>query len=78
MILDEPPSVAGSAISEGMLNQRDVMVCSDKLVNLEPGERIAGRFEYGSLLNLPRPSSSVDAVLWVSAHIGIGRGALRA
>ena len=62
MILDELPSVAGLAISESILNQRDVMVCNDKLVDA----RIARRVEYGSLLNLPRPSSSVDAILWVS------------
>ena len=69
MILDESPCVAGIAISEGMLNQRELMVCSNKLVKPEPGEHIAGRFEYGSLLNLPRPASSIDAILWLSRTI---------
>ena len=36
---------------------------------LEPNERSVGRFEYGSLLNLPRASSSIDAAIWVSREV---------
>jgi ADP-heptose:LPS heptosyltransferase len=65
MILNEPPRTIGPELPDGLLDQCDVIVCGDKLADLEPNDCILGRFEYGSLLNLSRASSSVDAAVWV-------------
>lgn len=44
-------------------------ICAGKHFALETQDRITEKFEYGSLLNLQRPSSSVDAVVWVSRKL---------
>jgi SAM-dependent methyltransferase len=56
-------------MSDGVLNGSDVMVCADKPPDLEPSDRVTGRIEYGSLLNLPRASSSIEAVVWVPREL---------
>jgi ADP-heptose:LPS heptosyltransferase len=66
MILDEPPCAIGPELPDGLLNRCEVIVCGDKRADLGPNDRILGRFEYGSLLNLSRACSSVDAALWVA------------
>jgi ADP-heptose:LPS heptosyltransferase len=69
LILGDPPSEVGSELPDGVLNRFDVVVCDDKLADSGPNDRIMGRFEYGSLLNLPRASSSADAALWVLSEL---------
>ena len=53
------PGDIGLEMSDGVLDGSDVMVCADKPPDLEPGDRVTGQVEYGSLLNLPRASSSI-------------------
>ena len=69
MIFDDPPWDIGLEMSDGVLDGSDVMVCADKPPDLEPGDRVTGRIEYGSLLNLPRASSSIEAVVWVPREL---------
>ncbi len=79
LILDYLPSDIGSELSDSVLDGSDVIICAGERPALEPTVRVAYGFEYGSLLNLPRPSSSIDAVAWVSreAEAGIAPFALR-
>jgi Glycosyltransferase family 9 (heptosyltransferase) len=67
LILDHPPSDFGSWSDS--LPVADVIICAGKHFDLETHDRIIKKFEYGSLLNLQRPSSSVDAVVWVSREL---------
>ena len=69
MIFDDPPWDIGLEMSDGVLDGSDVMVCADKPPDLEPGDRVTGQVEYGSLLNLPRASSSILAVVWVPREL---------
>ena len=69
LILDDPPCDIGLELSDSVLDGSDVIVCADEPPDLEPGDRVTGRIEYGSLLNLPRASSSIDAVVWVSREL---------
>ena len=69
LILDDLPSDIGSEMSDSVLDGSDVIMCADEPPDLEPTDRVAYRFEYGSLLNLPRASSSIDAVVWVSREL---------
>ena len=52
-----------------VLDGSDVILCADKPPELEPSDRVTDRIEYGSLLNLPRASSSIDAAVWVSREL---------
>jgi SAM-dependent methyltransferase len=69
MIFDGPPWDMGLEMSEGVLDGRDVMVCADKPPDCELNDRVTSRLEYGSLLNLPRASSSIEAVVWVPREL---------
>ena len=69
LILDHLPSDIGSGLSESVLDRADVVICAGKPVDLETNDRIIDKFEYGSLLNLQRPSSSIDAVVWISREL---------
>jgi SAM-dependent methyltransferase len=69
LILDLPPPSGISTWSDGVLDRVDVIICAGKRFDLETHDRIIEKFEYGSLLNLQRPSSSVDAVVWVSREL---------
>jgi ubiquinone/menaquinone biosynthesis C-methylase UbiE len=68
LIFDDPRAV-GSELPETMVDRSDVILCADQPSGSEPNERSVGRFEYGSLINLPRPSSSIDAAVWVSREV---------
>jgi ADP-heptose:LPS heptosyltransferase len=68
VILDDPSHV-GSDMPDGVLDRCDIMVCGERLADAGPHDRIKCRFEYGSLLNLSRASSSVDGILWVSREL---------
>ena len=68
LILDHIPSDVGSGF-ESFLDRADVIVCAGRPHDLETNDRIIDKFEYGSLLNLQRPSSSIDAVIWVSREL---------
>jgi hypothetical protein len=69
LILDGLASDIGSGFSESFLDRADVIICADKPLDLVTRDRIIDKFEYGSLLNLQRPSSSIDAVVWVSREL---------
>jgi Glycosyltransferase family 9 (heptosyltransferase) len=69
LILDHPPSDFGSGLPDNVLDRADVIICAGKPFDLETHDRIIKKFEYGSLLNLQRPSSSIDAVVWVSREL---------
>jgi hypothetical protein len=45
------------------------MLCIDRPPEFEPDDRAARRLEYGSLLNLPRASASIDAVLLIAGEL---------
>ena len=66
IVLDDLRGNIASELSDSLLGEGDVIICADEPLDLEPGDRMIGRFEYGSLLNLPRASSSVDAAVWIS------------
>ena len=59
----------GSELSDSVLDRSDVILCAAKPPDLEPSDRVGDRLEYGSLLNLPRASSSIDAAVWVSREL---------
>ena len=65
LIFDDPPCDVRSELSDSVLSGSDVIVCADK----PPEPELGGRAEYGSLLNLPRASSSVDAAVWISREL---------
>ena len=52
-----------------VLERSDLILCADKPPDLGAHDRLTDRLEYGSLLNLPRASSSVDAAVWVSHEL---------
>ena len=66
LILDDPPSDIGSQLSVCALDGSDVILCADDPPEVEPRDRVAHRLEYGSLLNLPRASGSIDTALLIS------------
>jgi ADP-heptose:LPS heptosyltransferase len=46
----------------------EAILCSDE--SPDPvADRVGDRVEYGSLLNLPRASSSIDGIVWVSGEV---------
>ncbi len=65
LIFDDPLCDVRSQLSDSVLSGSDVIVCADK----PPEPELGGRAEYGSLLNLPRASSSVDAAVWISREL---------
>ena len=69
LILDDLSRNIDSELSDSVLDGSDVIFCAANRLDLEPGERVADRIEYGSLLNLPRASSSIDAAVWVSREL---------
>ena len=69
LIFDDLPWDIGLEMSDGVLDGSDVMVCADKPPDLEPSDRVTERIEYGSLLNLPRASASIEAVVWVPREL---------
>ena len=66
LIFDDLPHDIGSALSDSLLDRTDVIVAAGKLPDLELHDGVTDRLEYGSSLNLPRASSSIDAAIWVS------------
>ena len=70
LILDDLPYDIGSALFDRLLDRTDVIVSAGDPADPELHYRVHDRLEYGSLLNLSRASSSVDAVVWVSGEIG--------
>ena len=69
MIFDDPAATIGSELSDGFVEGSDVIVCADKAPDFPPHDRVSGRLEYGSLINLPRASSSIEVVIWVSCRL---------
>ena len=69
LILDDLPRDIGSQLCKSVLNGSDVILSAADPPELEPGDRVTDRIEYGSLLNLPRASSSIDAAVWVSREL---------
>ena len=69
LIFDDLQSDIGSAVPENVLERSDLILCAEKQPELELHDAIADRLEYGSLLNLPRASSTVDAAVLVSREL---------
>ena len=69
LILDDLECDVRSELSDGVLGGSDVILCAANPPDLEPGDRVKGRIEYGSLLNLPRASASIDAAIWVAREM---------
>ena len=69
MIFDDLPCDIGFELSNTVLDGSDVILCAAHPPDLDPGDRVAQRIEYGSLLNLPRASASIDAAVWVSREL---------
>ena len=69
LILDDLECDIRSELSGGVLDGSDVILCAANPPDLEPGDRLTGRIEYGSLLNLPRASASIDAAIWVAREM---------
>lgn len=65
LILDDLPCDIGSELSDGVVGGNEVIICADK----PRGAGLGDRAEYGSLLNLPRASSSIDAAIWISHEL---------
>ena len=68
-IFDDLPAALAPSCLTPSRTESDVTLCADRPSRSEPNERAVGRFEYGSLINLPRPSSSIDAAVWVSCEV---------
>jgi SAM-dependent methyltransferase len=69
LIFDDMPCDICSELSDSLLDRSDVIVCAGKPPDLEPKDRVIDWFEYGSLLNLPRSSSTIDGAVWVSRQL---------
>jgi SAM-dependent methyltransferase len=69
LILDDLPRDIGSQLCDSVLNGSDMILSAADPLELEPGGRVTDRIEYGSLLNLPRASSSIDTAVWVSREL---------
>ncbi len=69
LIFDDPPSDIGSELPDGVLDGSDVIISAEKPLLSETHDRARGRFEYGSSINLPRASASIDAAIWVSHEL---------
>ena len=69
LILDRLPHDIGSALSHSLSDRTDVIVSAGELPDLELYDRVTDRLEYSSLLNLSRPSSSIDVVVWIAARV---------
>ena len=72
LIFDDPPPDIGSELPDLLPDGSEVIICAERPLRLAPDGRVVGRFEYGSPINLPRASSSVDAVVWVSGELESG------
>jgi SAM-dependent methyltransferase len=68
LVLDDLRDI-GSELSGGVMDRSDVIVCGGKPPDSEPAVPLTGRLEYGSLLNLPRASSSIDRIVWVAREV---------
>jgi ADP-heptose:LPS heptosyltransferase/SAM-dependent methyltransferase len=66
LIFDDTPRDICSELSDTLLDRSDVIVCAGKTPDLEAKDRV---IEYGSLLNLPRSSSTIDGAVWVSRQL---------
>jgi len=66
LILDDLPFDINSTLSGSVFDSSDVIICTTKPIEREPNARVTDRLEYGSLLNLPRPSSSIEAAVFLS------------
>ncbi len=69
LIFDDPRPDIGSELPDWLPDGSEAIICAEKPLCLAPDGRVVGRFEYGSPINLPRASSSVDAVVWVSREL---------
>jgi SAM-dependent methyltransferase len=69
LIFDNPPPDIGSELFDGLPDGSEAIICAEKPLCLALNDRVVGRFEFGSAINLPRASSSVDAVVWVSREL---------
>jgi hypothetical protein len=69
LISDDLPCAVRSGLSGDVLVASDAIHCGDKPPESEPSGCAPDRFEYGSLLNLPRASSSIDAAVWISREL---------
>ena len=65
LVLDDLPCDLGAELSSRASDRTEVILCAGEPPSQKHPDRGAGRFEYGSILNLPRASSSIDAVIWV-------------
>ena len=69
LIFDDPPPNIGSELPDLLPDGSEVIICAERPLRLAPDGRVVGRFEHGSPINLPRASSWVDAVVWVSGEL---------
>ena len=70
LILDDLPFDASSALADSVFDGSDVIICTPTgPLELEPNDRLNDRLEYGSLLNLPRPSSSIESAVFLSRQL---------
>jgi SAM-dependent methyltransferase len=78
-IFDDLPASIGAEWAHSVPEGSDVIMCADRPSRWGSNDRAVGRFENGSLINLPRASSSIDAAVWVSCEVesGIAPFALR-
>ena len=68
-IFDDLPASIGAELAHSVPEGSDVIICADRPSRWGSNDRSVGRFEYGSLINLPRASSSIDAAVWVSCEV---------
>jgi ADP-heptose:LPS heptosyltransferase/SAM-dependent methyltransferase len=69
LILDDLPFDVSSALADSVFDGSDVIICTTGPLELEPNDRLTDRLEYGSLLNLPRPSSSIESAVFLSHQL---------
>ena len=69
LIFDDLPCDLVSELSGRVLDRTDVILCAGERPWPEPNDRAPNRLEYGSILNLPRASSSIDAAIWVCREL---------
>ncbi len=68
-IFDDLPASIGASGLTASPRESDVIMCADRPSRWGSNDRSVGRFENGSLINLPRASSSIDAAVWVSCEV---------
>jgi hypothetical protein len=69
LILDASYAAGMEFLPAEILDRMDIMVCPDQAADWDPTSKVCRRAECGSILNVPRASSSVEAVVWLSGTL---------